>query len=87
MGKWYFSLLPFILPMCGSYLKGRDSNTTGADDAVGTIMIAITPALEGISAGDESGVRKVMLAVRNVCDSYLQQTGGQKIDANPEPKS
>lgn len=75
MGKWYLDLLPMIAALVGSYLKGRDSNTTGADDAVGNILVAIAPAVEGIKSGENTGkVRKAMLAIRNAADAYLAQT-------------
>lgn len=72
MGKWYFSILPMILPLVGSYLKMRDSNTTGADDTIGTICVVAGPAIEGLQAGDESKAKKGIRAIRDACDLYLQ---------------
>lgn len=77
MGKWYFSILPMILLSVGTFLKGRDANTTGGDDAVGGILLATAPAVEALQNNNESAVRKAMLAVRNAADAYLNQPTSQ----------
>jgi hypothetical protein len=72
--KYFFTLLPLILPGAGAYLKSRDSNTTGADDAFGNVLIAAAPAVEGLQDGDESKVRKALIAIRDGIDNYLKLT-------------
>lgn len=74
MGKWYLSILPMILLSVGAFLKGGDSNTTGADDAVGSICLAAAPAVEALQNNNEIGVRKAVQAIRDAADSYLQQS-------------
>lgn len=74
MGKYFFSLLPMVLPMAGAYLKFRDTNSTGADDTFGDLMIVATPAIAGLQSGDESKVRKALKAIRDICDAYLAQS-------------
>jgi hypothetical protein len=73
MAKYFFSMLPMILPLVGSFLKGRDSNATGADDAFGNIFIAAGPAMEDLQAGAETTrTRKAIAAIRDSCDAYLK---------------
>jgi hypothetical protein len=72
--KYFFNLLPLILPSAAAYLKSRDSNNTGADDAVGNILIAVGPAIEAMTTGDDSKVRKALVAIRTIIDGYLAQT-------------
>jgi hypothetical protein len=74
MGKWYFSILPMVLVAVGTFLKGKDSNNTGADDAVGNICLAAAPAAQSLQDNNETGVRKAMQAIRDAADAYLQQS-------------
>lgn len=71
--NYLVSLLPVILPLAGSFLKGRDTNTTGGDDVFGDILIATSPVVSDlISSKDNPGkVRKAVVAIRSICDSYL----------------
>jgi hypothetical protein len=71
MGRIYFAIMPLIMLSVGSYLKARDSNTTGADDVVGTLLLTASPAIDGLQAGDDSMVRKALKATRDVIDGYL----------------
>lgn len=71
MGKFYFAILPMVLLMVGTFLRGRDSDDKGADDVVGQILIAAAPAVESLQSSNESGVRKALTAVRDVINGYL----------------
>jgi len=71
MGKWYFAILPMVLLTVGTFLRGKDADDKGADDAIGKILIAAAPAVESLQNNNESGVRKALTAVRDVINSYL----------------
>lgn len=73
MGKYFFTLLTFALPGAGAYLKQRDSNSTGADDVIGNILITLSPALDDLQNGSESKINKVLKTVRDQIDTYLTQ--------------
>lgn len=76
MGKFYYSILPMILTAVGTFLRGKDADSKGADDAVGSILIAAAPAVQALQDGNESGVRKAVRALRDAADAYLNQSGG-----------
>lgn len=73
MGSFYFSIMPMIMLVVGSFLRGRDKDSKGADDAIGQVLITAAPAIQGLQDGSESTVRKSLKAVRDVIDSYLNQ--------------
>ncbi len=71
MGKWYFAILPMVLLTVGTFLRGKDANDTGADDAIGTILVTAAPAIESLQNNNEGGVRKALKATRDAIDAYL----------------
>lgn len=71
MGKFYYTILPMIMLVVGSFLRSKDADTKGADDVIGQILITAAPAVESLQNENESGVRKALTAVRDVIDGYL----------------
>lgn len=70
-----FQFLPMILIKVGNMLKQRDTDSKGADDTFGDIMIAAAPAIDGIfTGGHDTAVRKAVTAIREGCDAYLKGT-------------
>lgn len=73
----YQILVPAGMLSIGTYLQNKDANKTGADDAVGTVLVAIAPAvtlaIDGSSGG--SGLKRAMTATRDAAQAWL--------DANP----
>jgi hypothetical protein len=43
MGKWYLSILPMVLLTVGTFLRGKDADDKGPDDAIGKVLIAAAP--------------------------------------------
>jgi len=75
--NFFAMLAPTAMATAGSYLKAKDANTTGADDAIGAILIAGAPAVEiALSGGnDTKKLKKAMTAIRDAAQAYL--------DSNP----
>jgi hypothetical protein len=71
MGKWYLSILPMVLLTVGTFLRGKDADDKGPDDAIGKVLIAAAPAVEALQNNNESGVRKALKATRDTIDAYL----------------
>jgi hypothetical protein len=78
MGKYFWSILPMALMAGAVYLKGRDANDTGPDDAFGNVMMGIAPAVESYKDGNESATRKSLKAARDSIDAYLATPVPQK---------
>ncbi len=78
VNPFYQILAPTIMSSVGLYLTSKDANKTGGDDAVGSILIAATPAvtiaLDGTS--NQKALRKSMVAIVTAAQGWL--------DANPE---
>lgn len=72
----YQILVPAGMLSIGTYLQNKDANKTGADDAVGTVLVAIAPAVTlAIDGSSGSGLRRAMTATRDAAQAWL--------DANP----
>ena len=73
----YQILVPAGMLSIGTYLQNKDANKTGADDAVGAILVSVAPAvtlaLDGSTGG--SGLKRAMTATRDAAQAWL--------DANP----
>lgn len=73
----YAILVPAGMLSIGTYLQNKDRDKVGADDAVGTLLVAISPAVSA-SLDDNSGgpaLRRAMTAIRDAAQAWL--------DANP----
>lgn len=68
------TIVPVLLSV-GSYLKNRDSNPTGTDDAAGNICNALAPALSSLAVGNDNSFRKALKVVRDTIDGYLNSQG------------
>lgn len=79
MNNLILTLLPLGLLTAGNALTGKDSNNTGADDALGQICIAVAPVLpdliNGASTSNANAVLKAMRAIETVAHSYRVQVG------------
>lgn len=69
----FAALAPTAMATAGSLLKSKDTNTTGADDAIGAILIAGAPAVElALNGGNDVGkMKKAMTAIRDAAQAYL----------------
>lgn len=63
--------LPMIALKVGSWLKNKDTNETGMDDAAGNILIAAAPALAAIGDGQETAFRKALKVLYTTIGNYL----------------
>lgn len=77
MNPFFALLAPAAMISVGTALQAKDANKTGADDAVGSILVAAAPivslAIDG-STGS-SAIKRAMTAIRDTAQVYL--------DANP----
>lgn len=77
MNPFFAALAPAAMLSVGTALQVRDANRTGADDAIGQVLVAAAPAVSMALDGTQSGpaVKKAMTAIRDAAQAYL--------DANP----
>ena len=77
MNAFFAALAPAAMLSVGAALQAKDANKTGADDAVGQILVAAAPAVSAAIDGTQGGpaVKKAMTAIRDSAQAYL--------DANP----
>ncbi len=64
--------------MAGAALTGKDANSTGADDAIGQICIALAPVVPDLIAGstaNQNAVLKAMKAIELTAHAYRVQMG------------
>ncbi len=76
MSNIFLTLLPTSLLMAGAALTGKDTNATGADDAVGQICIAMAPVIPDLVAGgtaNKNAVLKAMRAIEQTAHAYRVQ--------------
>lgn len=73
--------LPSSLLGFGAFLQARDANRTGADDAFGQVLTAAAPgialALEPQGPGQVKAMRRVMTAIRDAAQGWLDQNPEQ----------
>lgn len=76
MNSFLAALAPMAMMSVGMALQAKDSNKTGADDAVGQVLVAAAPAVTAAMDGSSGpAVKKAMTAIRDAAQAYL--------DANP----
>lgn len=76
MNQFFAALAPAAMLSVGVALQAKDTNKTGADDAVGSILVAAAPAVTAAIDGSSGpAIKKAMTAVRDAAQAYL--------DANP----
>lgn len=73
MNQLFTLLAPSIMLSVGGYLQAKDANKTGADDAVGSILVAAAPAVSMAVDGSSNtkALTKAMTAVRDAAQAYL----------------
>lgn len=66
-----YAILALGLLKLGNALKAKDDNDTGADDAAGTILIALAPAISALDGNNDRAVRKALTVARDAITNYL----------------
>lgn len=69
--------VPPILLAVGSFLKNKDADNVGRDDAAGNICNALAPALSSLAVGNDNSFRKSLKVVRDTIDNYLNNPNEQ----------
>jgi hypothetical protein len=69
--KYLLMLLPVMLVQVGNYLKNKDANATGSDDAFGNVLIAMAPAVDAVATSNENSLKKALRAVKITIENYL----------------
>ena len=76
LNSFWAALAPVAMMSVGTAIQAKDSNKTGADDAIGQILVAAAPAVTMAIDGTQGpALKKAMVAVRDAAQAYL--------DANP----
>ncbi|HRJ90080.1 MAG TPA: hypothetical protein PLX39_15490 [Pyrinomonadaceae bacterium] len=70
--KTLLMFLPAILIKTGNWLRNKDANTTGPDDAFGNVLIAFAPAVSAFETGNENAFKKSLKAVHETLGRYLE---------------
>jgi len=79
--EWIFNLLKgpalygFValgLTKLGTWLKNKDTNTTGTDDFGGDLCIKLAPVIAALEDNHDTALKKALKTVRDLIDSYLQ---------------
>jgi hypothetical protein len=63
--------VPMLLIKIGNDLKSKDTNTTGADDAFGNVLIALAPAVVALESGNDTAIKKALKAAYITLGNYL----------------
>lgn len=73
LNPFFVALAPAAMLSVGAALQAKDANKTGADDAVGTILVAAAPAVTMALDGTNNvkALTKAMTAVRDAAQAYL----------------
>lgn len=74
---------PVAMMSAGMWLQAKDTNRTGADDAVGQICVALSPVVQAAIDGTDSQkpTLTAMIAVRTAADAYIKSAEA----ATPSP--
>ena len=77
MNAFWSALAPVAMMSVGTALQAKDSNKTGADDAIGTVLVAAAPAVTMAIDGtnNQKALVKAMTAVRDAAQAYLDSAG------------
>lgn len=77
INPFFAALAPAAMLSVGTALQAKDANKTGADDAVGSILVATAPVVSLALDGNNNGpaLKRALTAVRDAAQAYL--------DANP----
>ena len=72
-----YGIIATLLIKLGNFLKDKDANDTGTDDAFGNVCIAMAPAIASLETNSDNAKRKALKVVRDTIDGYLNcGTGG-----------
>ena len=69
--KYLLMMLPMMLIQLGGYLKNKDKDNVGTDDAFANVLIAVAPAIDAYANSNENALKKALRAVRTTIDNYL----------------
>ncbi len=77
MNSFAISMIQSGMMSAGIALTGKDSNQTGADDAVGQIILAAAPIVPDMLQGksNDNAVLKAMRAIETTAHAYRVQVG------------
>jgi len=78
------ALYPLIaagLLRLGTYLKDKDDDGTGTDDAAGNICVAMAPAIAALENNTDNAKRKALTVLRDTIDGYLRGNSPSKAKA------
>jgi hypothetical protein len=77
VNPFWAAIAPAAMMSVGTALQAKDTNKTGADDAVGTILVAVAPAVSAALDGSSGpAIKRAMTATRDAAQAGL--------DANPD---
>lgn len=72
-------MLPLALLSVGNHLQARDETESGADDAVGKILVASAAAFTATQRSNEPALMRAMRGIRDAADSYIEENSERPI--------
>jgi hypothetical protein len=69
--KLLLGLAPMLLIKVGNWMKGKDENSSGADDAFGNVLIALAPAIDAFEDNNQTALKKALEVVYKTLGNYL----------------
>jgi hypothetical protein len=76
--NWVLAFLPMGLQILAMQLMSKDKDDKGADDAIGQVILNLTPIIPELMAGrtpTDTATDKVFLALYKTSEAYLAQRG------------
>jgi len=76
--EWVLAFLPVGLQILAGRLIARDKDSVGADDALGQVLINISPIVPELIQGrtpNQNASDRVFVAIHAASESYLLQRG------------
>lgn len=67
-----YGVIAMALTKVGHYLKDKDPDNTGSDDAAGNVLLAMAPAIAALEGNNGNATRKALVVVRDTIDGYLK---------------
>jgi len=67
-----FGIAASLMVIIGNWLKDKDPDASGTDDAVGNVLIAMAPAIAAIQHDNQNALHKALRVVQLTIKGYLE---------------
>lgn len=79
-----YPVISLLLVKLGNFLKEKDDNASGPDDAAGNVCLALAPVITALENNHDTALRKALMSVRDTIDGYLR-LAGPHVPSVPSP--